>query len=83
MVLIVTGTTVIFLFSSIVMPFRNYLFFDLCTRATNRWQHCYEKEVDNVICIHLQVDVVSVCTVLTLAIAVAQLVLSVLQYRKK
>lgn len=35
------------------------------------------------IAIYVQFDVVSVCAVLTLAINVAQLVLSVLQYVKK
>ena len=35
------------------------------------------------IVIYLQCDVVSACAILGLAIAVAQLVLSVLQYRKK
>lgn len=35
------------------------------------------------IVISMQIDVVSACAILGLAIAVAQLVLSVLQYRKK
>ena len=38
---------------------------------------------DNMFAISMQIDVVSVCAILELAIAVAQLTLSVLQYRKK
>ena len=38
---------------------------------------------DNMFAISMQIDVVSVCAILGLAIDVAQLVLSVLQYRKK
>lgn len=38
---------------------------------------------DNMFAISMQIDVVSVCDVLELVIAVAQLTLIVLQYRKK
>ena len=65
------------------MPFRNILFFKLCTRASTRMQQSYGKEVDNMIAVYMQFDVVCVCSILTLAINGIQLALSVLSYIKK